>query len=116
MSVKDKIRAAKDFKSEVVDCPEWDMQIEVRTMRGVDRARMLKSSSNDKGEVVGEMFQAYLIAISSYDPATGERIFSEDDVEWIQEKSVDVLDRISEVAMRINGLDKKTIEQTEKNS
>jgi hypothetical protein len=34
----------------------------------------------------------------------------------VMEKSVTVLDRLSDVAMKLNGLDRGTVEEAEKNS
>jgi hypothetical protein len=46
----------------------------------------------------------------------GERMFSQDDVKALGDKNGAVLARLADVAMRVNGLTKESVEELRKNS
>jgi hypothetical protein len=114
--LKDKIKTSQDVRAEKVPIPEWDVTIEVRTMKAIDRARLLKNCVDAKGAVIREKFQAGLIIASCFDPETGEKIFSDDDYDLVMDKSAGPVEYLSGIAMRISGLNRETMETAEKNS
>jgi len=115
-NLKDKIRAAEDVKSEKVFVPEWDVTVEVRTMKALDRARLLKSCVDAKGNVIGEKFQSGLIIASCFDPETGEKVFEEGDFDLLMGKAAGPVEYLAGVAMGISGLNRESMTAAEKNS
>ena len=113
MSLKDKIKAASDIKKELVKVPEWDAEIEVRTMTGVQRALMMNQSIDSDGKILYEKMYPDMVIACSYDPETGKLLFDESDKGWLMEKSCSAIELIATKAMRLSGL--TGIEDAEKN-
>ena len=108
MSLREKILAAEDIQSELVEVPEWGCIVEVRGMNGADRSRILEAAaSSEDGKIgIGSMYVETVIA-SAYDPETGERIFSNNDRDVLMSKSASAIDRIATVGMRLSAMDAK---------
>jgi hypothetical protein len=105
MSLREKILAAEDIQSEIVDVPEWNVKVEVRGMNGSDRSRILDSAAaaGSSGLSVGAMYVDTVIA-TVYDPDSGLRIFSDADRDALLGKSASAIDRLAEVGMRLSGM------------
>lgn len=105
MSLRDKILAAEDIASEMVDVPEWGVKVEVRGMNGSDRSRILDAAAaaGTNGLSVGAMYVDTVIA-TAYDPETGLRVFSDADRDSLLGKSASAIDRLAEVGMRLSGM------------
>lgn len=101
MSLRDQILEADDLKSEVVDVPEWGVRIEVRSMNGRDRAKALGKMASAGGTPDLVAAYAHLTIASAYDPETGERIFTDSDVDSLLAKSGAVLERIATKALEV---------------
>jgi hypothetical protein len=114
--LKEKIKAVQDVRVEKAVIPEWDVTLELRTMKAIDRARLLKSCVDKEGNVIGERFQAGLIIASCYDPETGEKVFEDGDFEFLMEKSAGVIEYLAGIAMNISGLNRDSLKAAEKNS
>ena len=115
MSLRDQILATKDIPSEIVNIPEWNVDIEVRGMTGSDRTRILETAVDTKtGTVNLKVVYPEIIIASAHDPKTGERIFNEDDRDAILTKSANALDRVAEVGMRLGGFSKEETDATAK--
>jgi hypothetical protein len=112
MDLRDKIQGVNDIKKETVK--EWDCNIEVRTMTALQRAILLSTCVDKNGEILNEKFQAAIIIGCCFDPKTGQKIFTEQDENWIMEKSAGPIERISQIAMKLSGLTGQTVEQAEK--
>lgn len=108
MSLREKILAAEDIQSEMVEVPEWGCTIEVRGMNGADRSRILEAAAaSEDGKIgIGSMYVETVIA-SAYDPDTGERVFSQADRDVLMSKSASAIDRIATVGMRLSAMDAK---------
>jgi hypothetical protein len=55
------------------------------------------------------------VAAASFDPETGDQIFTIDDIPWLKEKSAKAIERISSIASRLAGITADAIEDAEKN-
>src|SRR2546430_3760581 len=105
--LRQKILDAKDEREELVHIPEWDVDVLIRTMTVRDRAKWGASDSGSAG--------VNLAILCTYDPVSRERIFFGTDRDALLEKSSAPLDRICDVALRLNGLDaesRKAVEQS----
>lgn len=114
--IRSQILEADDLPSEEVVVPEWNTTVFVRSMTGRDRdmfeAKMLKA--NEAGKHL-ENFRARLTVFCAIDEE-GKRIFADSDIAALGEKSGRALDRIFEVASRLNKMREVDIEDTRKNS
>ncbi len=104
MSIRDQILNADDIKKESVEVPEWGVTLEVRGMSGGDRARILETAVDAMGNLSLQVVYPEIVIATTYDPATGERIFDYGDTEAILAKNALAVDRIASVGMRLSGL------------
>jgi len=115
MSLKDKIKAAIDIESEVVEVPEWGVTVEVRTISGARRAEIFSRASDEKGNIQAADAYIALIIAAAHDPETGETIFTKDDITWLKEKSAKATERLATVAARLAGIGPEALKVAEKN-
>ena len=116
MDLRKKILAAQDIKNEQVYIPEWDVTIEVRTMTGTQRAQVIKTAVDEKGNINTDSIYPELLIATCFDPNTSKPIFTEKDKTALNNKSGAVLERLGQIAMTLSGLTKESIEEAEKNS
>ena len=106
MSLREKILKSNDKKMETVFIPEWDCKVVVKSMNAKDRVNLTKNPDLN--------ILARMAIVSLYDEE-GTRIFSDDDIDVINEKDAAVLDRIGSLAMKINGLGTQAEDEILKN-
>ena len=119
---RDVILNADDLPKETVAVPEWGGDVIVRTMPADDRDayELACFHSREANEKAGRgddqnHIRARLTAWTAVDEQ-GERIFSDDDVAALGQKSAAAVQRIFAVAQRLNGLGPGDVEELEKNS
>lgn len=119
--IKQKIRAASDLARELVEVPEWDVTIEVRSMSA--RQRSLFAATIESGQNETDVTQRLERLWSSvfltclFDPETNEPLFSDEDMDWLfVEKSGVVIDRIANVCLEVSGLKEKAVDEAGKSS
>lgn len=105
-----------DVTSEKVTIPEWNgIELEIRSLSGKERAALLQDAANNGGKIdLGKMYPD-LVILSSFDPASGERVFSLADRAAVADKNGGALERIAQVAMRLSGLDEASAKEAEGN-
>lgn len=112
--LRSKILAANDIRSEVVEIPEWDVSVEVRSMTAADRARIIELAAAEDGRVgVGAMYLETVL-VSVYDPETGERLFGDADRDAVMGKSAAAIDRLATIGMRLSGIDTEAQENAKR--
>ena len=115
---RDVILSAQDLKSEAVEVPEWGGAVYVRCMTGTERDAFEVEVYTIRGKSVEmnrENFRARLLVRVLVDEK-GSRLFSDQDIGSLGAKSARVLDRLFTVAMRVNGLSRKDVDDLTKNS
>jgi hypothetical protein len=107
MLKKEDILAAQDLKTEVVNVPEWGGDVTVRAMSGTARdaweSSMVLVDDEGKRRPNVDNLKAKLVALCMVDE-TGQQMFTLDEVGHLAGKSALALDRVFQVAQRINGL------------
>jgi len=117
VSMRDKIRSARDIQSEVVDVPEWGVAVEVRSMSVRQRAAFVAASQDQSEEGVQRVEKVYggILVSCVYDPETNEPVFDEDDLSWLMtEKSGAVIDNLVGRCLEVSGLKEKAIDEAGK--
>lgn len=110
MSIRDKILAASDISSELIDVPEWGVTVEVRGMSAADRAAILDRAVSADGRVLlADMYPALVIA-SCHDPETGERIFDDSDWDAVTAKSGRAVEQIAQAALNMSGMTPQAVD------
>jgi len=108
----DQILGASDLGGEDVPVPEWGGIVRISVMSGLARDSFVEATT---GAVPVSQFQALMLAATVVGD-DGQPTFSAEQVQRLQGKSKDVLDRLVAVAMRINGIGRKATEDIAKNS
>ena len=116
MSIRDLILAAQDIPSESVDVPEWGVKVEVRGMTGAERTRIMDKAVGQTGDVNLQFVYPEIVIATSFDPESGEQIFSPNDRDALLAKSVNALDRLASVGMRLSGFTQESADVAGKDS
>lgn len=119
MSLKEKIRAANDVERHVIEVPEWDVSIEVRSMTVRQRAAfvMANQDTSDSGAQRVERVYGQILVQCCLDPDTSEPIFEEADLDWLMsEKSGAVIDNLVSAVLEASRLKEKAVDEAGKSS
>jgi len=112
----DKIRQSDDRVVEIIDVPEWDVKIELRSMTALQRSLMQVEWADTEEQSAAVLYQTVL-QHCCFDPDTGDQVFNEEDSEWIlAEKSAQVVDRVAQACLKVSGLSADSIDESGKDS
>jgi len=112
MLSKEEILGSNDLIREVVNVPEWGGDVYVYTMTGEERDSFEVSIVDGKGKTTFLNIRAKLCARTIRDEE-GNRIFTDKEIDLLGKKSGIALDRIFDVAKRLNGIGKEEIKELE---
>ena len=115
---KDQILEADDIQEETVAVPEWGGKLLVRGLTGSERDDFEATLQRGKGtnkELNLRNARAKLVMWSVVHPTTRERLFSEQDVRRLGQKSAAALQRVFDVATRLSGLSKDDLDEMTEN-
>ncbi len=111
--LKERLKQKTPFKSEVAD---WDGdQIEVRSMSLAEKTALTEGASKN-GDLILSVLMPRLIVATCFDPATGEKLFNEEDVDWINEQNAGVIESVASVGIRLSGLGAEALNDAKKDS
>ena len=105
---------AKDIRTELVEIPEWDhVKIEVRGFTLQERLDFYGRVSD--GETINRNnFLPELVISACFDPDSGQKVFEAADRDTLKTKSAAALEKITQVAMRLSGLQEQDVVEVEK--
>lgn len=119
---RDSILASDDLPRELVAVPEWGGDVYVRTLTGTERdafeaasLRVTGTGKKRKTEANTVNFRSRLAVLVCSDEQ-GQRIFKDEDAGVLGRKSAAALDRIADVALRLNHMTEDAVEDAEGNS
>ena len=115
-SLRDQILSADDTQHELVEVPQWGVTVEVRGMSGKARAQFLANYTDDSGRVQWDRLYPSLLVHAVFDPETGEQVFQPEDGDAINLKSGSALEIVSNVALRLSGLNQDQQKEAGKDS
>lgn len=107
VSLKDKILASSDVATELVQVPEWGVELEVRGLSAGQWTRITNASVRKvAGEVTPDLSRLYslLIVAGVFDPKTGEQVFTESDAVAVMNKSMKPIERLAKTVNRLSGI------------
>lgn len=110
MSLRDRILSADDIGKETLSVPQWNLDIEVRTMSAVQRSRMLQTCTLPDGNIDLDRLYPMMIIATVFDPETGGQAFSPDDISVLQDKSAAAIEFVAQKAMEMSGMVAKAID------
>lgn len=111
---KEAILSADDRKFEDVAVPEWGGTVRVATIPALEQDRWTAANAAG-GEAEKETFRIQYVALCCVDEE-GNRLFAPKHVEALGKKSSRAIQRVFEVAAKLNGLTAEATEELEKNS
>lgn len=111
---REQILDADDHKTEAVPVPEWGGDVMVATISGHARDRLEASVVGKNGGQNLTNIRAKYVAACLVDEE-GELMFSDTDIAKLGKKSAAALDRVFEVAQRINRVSEEDLEDLAKN-
>ncbi len=111
MSLRDRILAANDIESKVFHVAQWGIDIELRTLSASDRAQLVSSCMSADGTVDIQKMYPSLIIACVYDPETGGRVFSIEDMDAISDKSASAVEFVAQKAMEMSGMKPDAIDE-----
>lgn len=109
--LRDAILNAHDITSELVDVPEWGVEVEVRSMTARERSRAIMAWRTDDDEVDLEKLYPVLLVQTVFDPDTGKRVFRDQDADGLNMKNSAALERLASVAIRLSGMDQRAVDK-----
>lgn len=110
------IFSVPDIQEELVDIPEWKVQILVMGLTASERASILKADINQQtGNADLEKLYPDLVIASCYHPQSRQKIFKTTQRYDLNKKSGGVIERLALACIRLSGLDKQTQVQIRKN-
>lgn len=107
------ILAAVDLETQDVEVDEWGGTVRVAVMSG--KARDDFFARQGEGSVPYSQFAATVLVATIVDE-NGGLMFEESDIEALRAKSPAATERVLAVAMKLNGIGPKAVEEAEKNS
>lgn len=110
---RDAILAADDREYEVVPCPEWGGEVRLRSLTGAERDAYEQSLVQTRGksrEMNLRNARAKLVALCAVDES-GNRLFTDADVNALGKKNAKPLDRLFDVARRLSGLSEDDVDR-----
>lgn len=111
---RDDILKAQDLPTAVVDVPEWGGQVTLRGFSAAARDNLAKRGTDENGGV--EISNAEFLALCLVDDE-GLPLFAPEDADTtLGRKNPEVIDRLLQEAIRLNGLHAGAVEEAEKNS
>ena len=104
-SLRERILEKDDRESELVEVPQWDEKLKVVGMSAKERARLLRRiTDSETGEMNIELMYPMLVIATVHDPATGEKVFSDDDIDALNDKSGSAMEILGAAASRLSGM------------
>lgn len=114
---KDQILQADDHKTEDVGVPEWGGEVRLRTLSGAERDEFengIQQQVGNKQIINARNARAKLVAMCAIDEQ-GQPLFSKADVIKLGSKSSLALQRVYDVACRMNGFTEEDMKDLTEN-
>lgn len=116
---RDQILSVQDLVVEEVDVPEWGGSVFIRTMTGTERNTFeieVVPGVTDGSNRMDVLNMREKLLVRVIVDENGEHVFSDEDIKALGQKSAAALDRLFEVAQRLNRLSAQDVAELEKNS
>lgn len=108
MSLRDKIMAAEDIPSETVKVPEWGVDVLVKGMSAGERLSLMQAAFDaNTGQVNMTIVYPDVLVACTFDPESGDAVFTAEDKTAILSKSSAAVERVANVGLRLSGIGKE---------
>lgn len=116
-SLRERILEKDDRPSELIEVPQWGEKIKVVGMSAKERAKLLRRITNpETGEMDIELMYPMLAIATAHDPESGEKLFSDDDIDALNDKSGAAMEVLGSAASRLSGMNQNEVNEMGKPS
>lgn len=116
MSLRDRILQANDIQSNIITVTQWGVDLDIRTMTAIERTRLVSLCTKTDGTVDMEKMYPMLLIAAAYDPITGEKVFTADDMVALQDKSASAIEFVAQKVMEVAGMTAKAVDEEGKDN
>ena len=109
------VLAVQDISREMVDVPEWGFTFEVRSMTAAERTHIMEMAQK-AGQVDLSLVYPEIIIATTFNPETGEKVFTSEHSEALMAKNAAALDRLAKVGLRLSGMTEEAADAAGKDS
>lgn len=101
------IFAVDDIQEQYLTVPEWGgIRLLIRGMIGEERAQYMARFTDDDGKINYRELYPNMIVRTCFNPnSPDERVFTEEDITALNQKSGAALERVAQVGTKLSGLD-----------
>lgn len=111
MSLRDRILQSNDIQKSNLTVEQWGAELEIRTMTAVERSRLVSTCTKPDGTVDMEKMYPLLLIAAVYDPETGEKVFTAEDMGALQDKSAAAIELVAQKVMEVSGMTAKAVDE-----
>ena len=105
---REAILSNPDIVEEEVDVDAWKISILVKSLNGLERAKLVEDCTNKKGKMsISKLYPALMVA-GCVDPK-----FTPEDASKLNEKNSGALEQVCSVIMRLSGIARDDIDDEE---
>ena len=108
-SARDRFKARPRIKGELLEIPEWDMTVELRSMSIAQKGNLIGDEEPTASKM--SLMLPEVIVFTCYDPDTQEPIFTADDLEELKNEPASVIETVAMKGLSISGLDEDAGEE-----
>lgn len=103
---REQILAVQDIGTEIVPVPEWGGEVKVRGLNAKERVEIASTAMDADGKIDNEHALEMLVKLPllCMVDESGAQLFTADDVERMQSKSSEALNRVFEAVLRLSAL------------
>lgn len=119
-SIRDRIAKTAPYTYKLVSVEEWDnVIVEIRSLNLGERNAML-SKIHEAGGEGADITTIYpeMVLRCSFDPASGDKVFTDDDLAFINSRPANLVDKLAIPAMELSGMrdTEKVVDEAAKKS
>jgi len=104
----------QELQEQTIYVPEWKVWVTVREMSSPARVALITATTDATGRRDGNKYYPLLTIASCFDPATKQPIFSAADKDTLNTGGGTAMERVTQIASRLSGLDADMFQQTKK--
>lgn len=103
-------------KGESLEVEGWDATIELRPMSVAEKASLAVEDEDDLKADEAAMMLPRVIVFTAYDPESGDRLFTDEDLEWLKDQPSNVIETVALAGFRVSGVDGDEAKKVKKGS
>ena len=118
MSIREQIKQSTPGPVETIDVPEWGVTVGIRSMSARGRAELntVLVDSDAPGDDRQLRLWRVLLLGCVVEPDTGQPVFAPDDIDWVFDHDIAVIDRVATACLDASRVGKDGVDEAGKDS